>query len=72
MLSKLLGICFHSNITWPQTKAGVTTVSCLECGRTLPYDFENLGALPIQPPMVTAPRRLFIDSYGVHYEREAL
>ena len=68
MLEKLLGYCFHSNITWPQTLKGVTTVSCLGCGRTMPYDFEGLGALPIKAPTVTAPRRTFVDYQGVRYE----
>jgi hypothetical protein len=67
MLSKLLGFCFHSNYTWPQTIRGVTYVCCLECGRELPYDFEALGTI-LAPPKVTAPRRLFIDTAGMRYE----
>jgi hypothetical protein len=68
MLRKFFGYCTHPRISWPLTIKGVTTVSCLECGRTMLYDWDGLGALPIKAPTVTAPRRLFIDSAGMRYE----
>jgi hypothetical protein len=69
MLEKLLGICFHQKITWPQTLRGVTTVSCLECGRTLPYDWDGLGTVAfLTPPVLTQPRRIVIDEGGLRYE----
>jgi hypothetical protein len=68
MLSKLLGICFHKRYTWPQSLKGRTYVCCLECGRELPYDWQGLGSLPIQPPVITQPRRIVIDERGLRYE----
>lgn len=62
--------CTHANYTFPQTvkRNGVTqtTVSCLNCGKTMHYDFENMTlgaeetaapiAKKIVPPCRTAPR----------------
>jgi hypothetical protein len=38
--------CRHKSCTFPQTKAGRTTVCCLDCSEELPYDFAGL-------PMIT-------------------
>ena len=59
--------CSHAHYTFPQTvrRQGVTetTVSCLDCGKTMPYDFEKLGSEEvIVPPRKTAPRVHVIDT----------
>lgn len=60
--------CTHTAHTWPQTKAGKTTVCCLECGKTLPYDFANLGGAPAQAraPHMTAPPVTVLDKPGTY------
>jgi len=66
----LLGHCTHDRYSWPQTiKAGKdkgkTTVACLDCGKTLPYDWEGLGKEElISPPRKTAPKVFVIDTPG--------
>lgn len=66
-LYDLLFGCKHANYTFPQTvrRKGVTetTVSCLECGKTMPYDFEKLGNEEvIAAPRKTAPKVHHIES----------
>jgi hypothetical protein len=71
-LLSLVGRCTHDRYSWPQTiKAGKdkgkTTVSCLDCGRSLPYDWEGLGKEEeIKPPRKTAPRVLMIETAGTY------
>lgn len=60
--------CKHTNYTWPITtkkKDGTkeTTVSCLDCGKTMKYDFAKLGSEEvIAPPRRTAPKVHEIDT----------
>jgi hypothetical protein len=60
-LRSLFG-CPHDRHSFPQTVKGkdgtvMTTVSCLDCGRTIPYDWAGLGAEEeIRPPKMTAPK----------------
>lgn len=66
-LYDLLFGCKHGNYTFPQTvrRNGKTetTVSCLTCGKTMPYDFEKLGNVEaIVAPRKTAPKVHHIDS----------
>jgi len=56
--SSLFG-CPHDRHSFPQTIEGKTTVSCLDCGRTMPYDWAGLGAEEeIRPPKMTAPKEI--------------
>lgn len=34
--------CSHHRTTFPQTWAGETHVTCLDCGKQLKYDWEGL------------------------------
>jgi hypothetical protein len=69
-LLSLVGRCTHDRYSFPQTvKAGKdkgkTTVACLDCGKTLPYDWAGLGAEEeIKPPKMTAPRVIVIETSG--------
>jgi hypothetical protein len=59
--------CKHARYTFPQTvrRNGVTetTVSCLDCGKTMPYDFDNLGSEEaIVGPRKTAPKVYHIET----------
>jgi hypothetical protein len=61
--------CTHERYTWPQTnKQGVTHVSCLDCGKSLPYNFHALGGAPAQvpTPRTTAPRRYELAKPGLY------
>jgi len=56
LLSKLFG-CKHERYSWPQTVKGKTSVSCLDCGQSLPYDWAGLGKEEvINPPKLTQPK----------------
>jgi len=38
--------CVHPHTTWPRRhRAGFTYVSCLDCGRELPYSLERMKIL---------------------------
>lgn len=69
-LLSIVGRCPHDRYSWPQTiktgkDKGKTTVSCLDCGKTLPYDWEGLGKEEeIKPPRKTAPRIIVIETSG--------
>jgi hypothetical protein len=71
-LWSILGYCAHDRYSFPQTiKAGKdkgkTTVACLDCGKTLPYDWAGLGAEEeIKPPKMTAPRIIVIEKAGTY------
>lgn len=56
--------CKHENYTWPITTKDGTHVSCLSCGKTLPYDFASLGDKQLPAPKVTAPRQWVLDTPG--------
>lgn len=66
LILDLLFGCLHSRYTWPQTKGDKTTVCCLDCGKSLPYDFANLGGKPAQAsaPRMTAPPVTVLDTPG--------
>jgi len=71
-LLSFVGRCTHDRYSWPQTiktgkDKGKTTVSCLDCGKTLPYDWAGLGAEEeIKPPKMTAPRIIMIEKTGTY------
>ena len=45
-LLSLLGHCAHRHYTFPQTdKAGATTIFCLDCGRRMPYSWEQMRVI---------------------------
>lgn len=49
--------CKHERYSWPQTVEGKTTVSCLDCGKSLDYDWAGLGTEEeIKPPTITQPK----------------
>lgn len=59
--------CRHKRYSWPftQRKNGkfITYVSCLQCGKDMPYDFERMAPESgILPPRLTAPRLQIIDT----------
>jgi hypothetical protein len=57
-LRLILG-CSHERYSFPQTIKGETTVSCLDCGQTMPYDWAGLGTEEeIKPPKMTAPKEI--------------
>lgn len=45
LLKQLLSLiweCQHGKTTWPRTRAEKTFVTCLECGKELPYSIEHM------------------------------
>jgi hypothetical protein len=38
--------CVHEHYSWPRTDRRGTYVACLECGRRIPYQWEEMGAVP--------------------------
>lgn len=64
-LLSLLSFCTHDRYSWPQTAKGKTSVSCLDCGKNLPYDWNGLGTEEqINPPRKTAPKVFVIEASG--------
>lgn len=41
-LWSLLFGCPHSRVTFPQTRNERTYVACLDCGRELPYNWQEM------------------------------
>lgn len=39
---RLLGVCSHTRMTFPQTKAEVTRIVCLDCGREFSYSWDDM------------------------------
>jgi len=37
--------CRHARYSFPQTVRGKTTVACLECGKELRYDWQNMRVI---------------------------
>lgn len=38
--------CSHRSVTFPQTKRGVTWVTCVECGAEFGYDWQTMRRGP--------------------------
>lgn len=57
----LLFGCVHADYSWPQTKGGLTTVSCLECGKTFFYDLNRMAIQEPAPRVITHMPPSFIE-----------
>lgn len=51
LLLAIFGICQHKHIGWPRTRGRKTTITCLDCCRTMPYDWKGLGGVKLRPPI---------------------
>jgi hypothetical protein len=45
-LLSLFGVCCHSKTTWPMGPKEACTVTCLDCGKVLQYDWRTMRRGP--------------------------
>jgi hypothetical protein len=59
--------CVHPHITWPRRhRAGFTYVSCLDCGRELPYSLERMKIVTRKELVADRPQKCWgIDLFKV-------
>jgi len=59
--------CVHPHTTWPRRhRAGFTYVSCLDCGRELPYSLERMKIMTRKELVADRPQKCWgIDLFKV-------